>query len=152
MAESLAVATLPNIWTAIDSLIKHIEKAIADRAERKRLKNLEQSHQLHFFNAFRRASGPVYEDEGEAMTIRQYCRKLCDLIETHRKFLWRVRGEANAGPLGPYSMHAAQGLMATQFAILGLHPTSDPTSYNSLPPYSEATSSIPGMAGMKQFK
>ena len=139
MAEAAVLSALPQLFSGLTYLISRLEKVVTDRAERKRVRRMEQVRQAQFVSQFALAGGPAHEDE-EARTIRQYCRRLCELIQTHGHFLWKVKGEEGDGPLGPYSMHSAHALIATQLAILGLRP-GIPQHTPAPPPY--AAPSIP---------
>ena len=149
MAETLALAVLPNLFSAIESIVKHIDKAVEDRAERRRMKKSERMHQLRFLDAFAMASGPGSDDEHEALTIRQYCQRICDLIQTHRHYLWKARGDEGDGPAGGFSASSALALMAAQFAVIGLGP-GIPQMHQSLPgpPHDPVTSSTERISQM----
>lgn len=107
--------------SAVTLLIEGIKAALDHHAEQKRRRRLQEQQQHNFFEEFARASGPPDDNHG-ALTVREYCRRLSEIIQTHRHYLWRNASNSSRSLRGGYDARAAHGFMAAGIMTAALMP------------------------------
>ena len=106
---------------AVTLLIDGIKASVDYHAEQKRHRRLQEQQRHDFFEQFAGASGPPDDNHG-ALTIREYCRRLSEIIKTHRHYLWRNASNSSRSLKGGYDARAAHGFIAAGLMTAALMP------------------------------